>query len=145
MSPGTPGWRSSWISFKKAHLNSEHFSLSEFVSDNIRLPPQLKLKKSSGVFTFLTLGSEGTTGPDKKEKETNKQKLPFNGFRVHQLIFLQVSIDVAGRPGSFHDVSSYSGFFSGNGWRPEDTIRPSLFGRTEWKGATPEIPKESQY
>lgn len=136
MGPGTPGWRSSWISFKKADLNSEHFSLSEFVSDNIRLPPQLKLNKSSRVFTFLSLGSEGTTGPDKKT-ETNKtntqtkKNLPFNGLRVHQLIFLQVSIDVAGRPGSFHDVSSYSGFFSGNGWGPEDTILPSLFGRTE--------------
>lgn len=51
-------------------------------------------------------------------------------------------VDVAAHSGSFHNVSSYSGFFSGNGWRPGDAILPSLFGRTEGKGATPEIPEK---
>lgn len=42
-----------------------------------------------------------------------------------------MSVDVAGHSGSFHDVSTYSGFLSGEGRGPEDTVLPSVFGGTE--------------
>lgn len=95
-------------------------------------------------FSFFIPQLRGDNKVRQKKRQKQTKEIPFNGLWVCQLIFLQVPIDVAGRSGSFHDVSSYSVFFSGNGRRPENTILPSLFGRTEWKRATPEIPKESQ-